>query len=503
MNEQAIRFRLGIFVLAALILLAVLITLFGGFPNYFKKSDNYTIVFTNAQGVGPGTPVRRSGVRIGQVRSLSLDNATGKVNVTIQIDEGFALRKDDRPTLVQTLFGGDAAIAFLPPTEAKEEPVAFVPPGAVLDGITQADTGALLQKAGDLAPPVQEAMVEMKKVFQKFDKMTPLMEDTIKEIREVARVTKQFVPEMAKTNEDLRKLINTVGPELLKTNEEVRELTKATKQVIPEFLKTNDEVRELVKATRQVVPEFLKTNDEVREMVKATRLAIPDFRKTNEEFQLVARNWGKLGERLDVLVQTNEDKLVKTIDRLQDTLKRVGDVFDDQNLKNLRDILKNAEKGSRNLEGLARETEELIKESQKTMKRVNDSLLRGDDILANMQKATKPFAERSDGILRNVEESTEKLNKILAEVREVYQAVTRGEGTIQKLLTDPQLYNNINDTASTINKILPRLDRVLRDVEIFADKIARHPESLGLGGVVRPGTGLKESPSVLPWRPHQ
>jgi hypothetical protein len=26
---------------------------------------------------------------------------------------------------------------------------------------------------------------------------------------------------------------------------------------------------------------------------------------------------------------------------------------------------------------------------------------------------------------------------------------------------------------------------------VFADKVARHPESLGVGGVVRPGSGLK------------
>ena len=29
----------------------------------------------------------------------------------------------------------------------------------------------------------------------------------------------------------------------------------------------------------------------------------------------------------------------------------------------------------------------------------------------------------------------------------------------------------------------------------FADKIARHPESLGIGGVVSPSSGLKEAPS--------
>ena len=41
----------------------------------------------------------------------------------------------------------------------------------------------------------------------------------------------------------------------------------------------------------------------------------------------------------------------------------------------------------------------------------------------------------------------------------------------------------------------------------FAELLARHPEALGIGGVVRPGTGLKEPPSLLPsmypWKAHQ
>src|SRR5207253_2234198 len=108
-------FRLGIFVLAALILLAVLITLFGGFPNYFKKADTYTIILENAQGVTPGTPVVRSGVRIGEVRKLTLDNDTGKVHVTIQIESGYTIPRSDKPTLVHGILGGDTFIAFLPP----------------------------------------------------------------------------------------------------------------------------------------------------------------------------------------------------------------------------------------------------------------------------------------------------------------------------------------------------------------------------------------------------
>jgi phospholipid/cholesterol/gamma-HCH transport system substrate-binding protein len=46
-----------------------------------------------------------------------------------------------------------------------------------------------------------------------------------------------------------------------------------------------------------------------------------------------------------------------------------------------------------------------------------------------------------------------------------------------------------------VTQVLPRVDRIMRDVEVFADKIARHPESIGIGGAVRPSAGLKEGPS--------
>src|SRR6476469_2734079 len=119
MNDQALRFRFGIFVLASLILLAVLTILFGGFPSYFKQTRSYTLVFKNAQGIAPGTPVRRSGVKIGEVRSVQLLDATGEVEVGIEIDEKYHLRKGDRPVIMTGLIGGDSAIAFLPPEDEK------------------------------------------------------------------------------------------------------------------------------------------------------------------------------------------------------------------------------------------------------------------------------------------------------------------------------------------------------------------------------------------------
>ena len=86
MNEQNMRFRIGVFVLSSVILLASLIMLFGHWPTFFKRTTHYTVLFQNAPGVEEGTPVRRSGVRIGQVQSVELDDATGRVRARIEID---------------------------------------------------------------------------------------------------------------------------------------------------------------------------------------------------------------------------------------------------------------------------------------------------------------------------------------------------------------------------------------------------------------------------------
>jgi phospholipid/cholesterol/gamma-HCH transport system substrate-binding protein len=440
MNEQVMKFRFGIFVLASLILLAVLVMLFGGLPRYFQQNDAYTVVVDNAQGITPGTPVRRSGVKIGAVRGVELDNATGKVTLPILIEHGFTIRKSDRPTITRSLLGGDVSLDFLPPEEPQKADLTPVPPNSVLIGITPPEAPELVQKTGDLIGPAKDSLTEMQKVLSKIDKMMPLFDDTLKEFREVA------------------------------------------------------------KSTNRLIPELGKTNDELRELAKTTRQSVPDLKRTNEEFQLTAQIWGKAGERLSVLLQTNEDKITKSLDNVEEATRRLSQMLSDENQKNLSATLKNASEASKQFDSIARNTDEMIKEARVSIKNLNSTVVRADEVFGDLQKVTKPFATSSPRILQNVDEATVTLNRTLSDFRDLMREVARSEGTLQKLITDPALYNNLNDSACMVTRILPRLDRILSDVEIFADKIARHPESLGVGGVVRPGSGLKEAPSVLPWK---
>ncbi len=510
MNDQAIRFRLGIFVLASLILLAVLITMFGGFPNYFKRSDLYNLEFANAQGVSPGTPVRRSGVRIGEVRKVSLDNATGKVNVVIQVEDGYSLRRSDRPMLQQGLLAGDTSIAFIPPDDPKKDDPTPIPVGETIAGYTALDAGALLQKTSDLVPPAQDAMVEMKKVFQKIDKLIPSIDDAAKELANLAKGVREVGPELRKTNSQIQSLtkkaedaLDVANPAIRDFQELAKEAQKALKRVDP----TLEEYQALAKDARTALMKVDPTIDEIRKASLAFQDVSKDVKKITtqaeplvEETRSALRQWASVGERVNVMLRTNEDKINKILVGAEDSLRRLGEFMSDENQKNVQAILRNTRRSSDRFEGITIQVEDLLRSGQGSLKRIETTLTKAESFFDNLQSVSKPFGEKAPAILKNLDEATLTLNRTLTDLREILQAVARGEGTVQKLLTDPSLFNNINDTAEMASKIMPRLDRILRDVETFADKIARHPESLGISGVVRPSTGLKENSVYPTWR---
>lgn len=443
MNERAMRFRIGVFVLIALVLFGGLILIFGSLPALFQRTNSYTVRFTDAPGLAPGAPVRRSGVRIGEVRELVLDDERGIVRVKVAIDQRYTIRHNEQPTLVAGLLGNDASIDFVPVTPEAGRPVDRSPvePGAELVGVRQASVNTLLNRASEVVPTTQETMNDVRKSLQRLERMAPDMEATMKEYRELAR------------------------------------------------------------RTNALMPELQKTNTEYRELAIEARKALPDLRSTSQDVGMAARNWSRLGERLDVLVQSNQDKVVKAIDNLNTALTRVIDTLSPENQRNLTQTLRNLSAGTARLESIGRNADYILREGRTSVTQLNQALERSNAVLADTQRVSKPLGERGPGMVRNLDDSLDKLNRTLTDVQAMMRVLDQSDGTFRRFLTDPSLYQNVNKIACMTAALMPRLDRALRDLETFADKIARHPEVLGVGGVVRPGSGLKEPP-LAPPGPH-
>src|SRR3954451_5950871 len=162
MNERTMRIRIGLFVALAFALLGTLIVLFGALPSYFKPTTTYWVRFADAPGVGAGTPVRRSGVRIGEVRRVVLDDEKGIVRVQVAIDAPSRLRHNEQATLVTGLLGTDSSIDFVQQQPAPGQPPdqdnSPLDPGSEMVGLRPATVNTLLNRASEVVPTTQETL---------------------------------------------------------------------------------------------------------------------------------------------------------------------------------------------------------------------------------------------------------------------------------------------------------------------------------------------------------
>jgi ABC-type transporter Mla subunit MlaD len=282
--------------------------------------------------------------------------------------------------------------------------------------------------------------------------------------------------------------------------EAIRKLAERLEKTAPQLEAGAREFTDLGRSLREAVPEIRRTNDELRLMVQGVRLLGPGIKRTNEELQVTLRSFGQTAEQVSVLLATNQDKIVKAVDQTTDVLQRISQVLSDENQRNFTATLRAVQTSSANFDSVVRNTDEFLKEGRKTAARLQETMNQMDMVLSNLNQATRPLAERGDRILRNLDSSLEQVNRTLGGLGDLLAPAGKGEGTLQKFLSDPSLYNNLDAAACMVTRVLPRVDRILKDVEVFADKIARHPESIGLGGAVRPSAGLKDAPTGMP--PH-
>jgi len=559
MTERGMRIWIGVFVVGSLVLLAWLIILFGSAPNIFKSTALYKIRFADAQGIGPGSPVRRSGVRIGEVRDVILSNEDNDVRVDVAIDRRYTLRDTDEAVVVTSLLGGDATIDIIPkPTPDRGQPPLVskpIEPGGEIQGIRQPTFNTVLNQASGVVPTAQETLNDIRKSVQSVEKAIPVFEATMKEYQELAKDLRQVTPSLKQTSDDIQAITKEVRkavPSVTRTSEElgqlargvrealptaqqtlkdVGELSQEARKAMPGLSKTSDEIQQLAKEARtKTLPSITRTSDEIRELTREFRgvpaepkkgmgdvevsvkgaearqpvqdnQGVPaQMRKALEELGATARVWGKVGERVDVFVQTNQDKLVKALENLNDALTRISNTFSDSNQTNLTEALRGIRAASGNFDSISRNVDYITTEGRTTVRRLNSTLERTEQLMKDLQGTTNQQGGRIGSISKNLDESLEKLNSVLSDVRTVVRNVGQADGTISRLLTDPSLYNKIDEAVCNLPRMTARLERILKDFEVFADKLARHPELIGVGGAVRGSTGLKESPVVAP--PH-
>src|SRR5439155_3508836 len=282
-------------------------------------------------------------------------------------------------------------------------------------------------------------------------------------------------------------------PTVQESLQKMQKSLERLERLAPTSEETLREYRDLAKTIRETIPDLRETNKELQKLLKNANDTVPMARKALDEFTVASRNWGQVGERANVLLRTNEDQINSIVKNVDKVMLGLADLLKQDNVNDVATILRNLAESSKRFPAVTRQTEEFFREGRDTQSAVRDTLRRTDDVLDQL-RGGKP-GQQGRGTLKEFEEAATRFNRTMADLHELLRASAQSDGTLRRFLTDPSLYNHLDDTACMLSRIMPRLDRVLRDFEVFADKLARHPEALGLGGVVRPSSGLKVPPS--------
>jgi phospholipid/cholesterol/gamma-HCH transport system substrate-binding protein len=140
MPDRNVEFRVGLFVIVSMTAMVGLILRFENMTWLWDKGYTLVVRFQEAPGVGVGTPVRNSGLSIGSVKQVFLDEEKGGVTVIIDVRSKTRIRKDSRPRLSRTILG-DASIDFTPGT-SKE----IFAANSVIEGIQPVDPIELIAR---------------------------------------------------------------------------------------------------------------------------------------------------------------------------------------------------------------------------------------------------------------------------------------------------------------------------------------------------------------------
>lgn len=504
MPDRKMQVRLGLFVAAALVAVTGLVVTFGGAPDLFSTRTKYSVFFPETPGLSVGTPVRKSGVRIGEVTAIELDEATNRVRVRIAVEGEKKPRVSEQAYITRGLLSGDTTLDFIPRVDKDNNPLPIgeqYSADAEIEGVPPPNTQRLLFQAQQAVPNANEALTRITATVSKFEQVGPKAEKTLDEITAFMKSARELVPELRQTNKQVQEFIG--GQAKADPNDPDP----------PANLKTlTKEVQEFVKAIKPLIENLntlVKDNQgEVTKVLGGLRLLLTNFNEvfTDENKKAIANTLKNLETGSKELLSEENRKLVaeilKNLNAASADIKVAsGDIR--VTFATAKVLVKSAEGTLKEIDTAVKAGGEAFKGVAPAVKALNDRLDQVKKILDYAEKAAKPIADNAEPVMKNLASAADELAKTMAEARSIIKLLQQPDGTFGKVLNDPQLYNQLVESAAALTRTLTRAEKIAKDLEVFADKVARKPETIGIGGAIRPNTGLKESPfaPVAPFAP--
>jgi phospholipid/cholesterol/gamma-HCH transport system substrate-binding protein len=209
-----------------------------------------------------------------------------------------------------------------------------------------------------------------------------------------------------------------------------------------------------------------------------------DFKRAADSLSLAGNEVGGLARNLNGLFERNEQQ----IDRIINQADRALASFE-LAMNSVNDILGDPEVRA-NLKQTLRDLPTLLQETQRAISSIEGAMRLVESNLQNLEGFTGPLGERGATIVGNVDSSIARLNQVLGQLELFSRSLNSREGTLGQLISNPEIYNQINEAVATVNELTKELRPILKDARIFSDQLARHPGVI-LRDAIKPRSGTK------------
>jgi phospholipid/cholesterol/gamma-HCH transport system substrate-binding protein len=210
--------------------------------------------------------------------------------------------------------------------------------------------------------------------------------------------------------------------------------------------------------------------------------------KTNEamaSFTATSEEWRTVGKNINNLSDTHRGNIDQVIEEAAESLHQFT-----VTMRSLNKTVADPE-AQENLRVTLAALPKMMEETRQTIQGIRTAVVKADLALGNLTEVTAPLAKRSDAIATRLDNSMTSLETLLGELAVFSKAINSDNGSLSLLTKDPQFYRNLEQTAASMALIMRNIEPMIKDLRIFADKIARHPEKVGVGGALKGDSGLK------------
>lgn len=231
-QSRGTELRVGIFVVAALLVGGGLIFVIGNQRSVFQSKNTYHAVFDNVGGLRVGSPIRVAGVDVGTVGGVSL-LADGKIRVELSVvdDHASLLRTDSMANIGSKGLLGDRLVDI---TIGKG---AVVPPGGTIRGQSPADfakymeqASGMLDEAEGLTKNLRSATTPLAdgELARNLDRVTANLADVLQKVNDGRGPVHRLLTDEALAGRMDRTLtdVSTMSQELSRTARSVRAITE-------------------------------------------------------------------------------------------------------------------------------------------------------------------------------------------------------------------------------------------------------------------------------------